>query len=507
MEPLELYPWDHYCAGMAQTDFLEGNADVVAAKSFFVREAPFGGAYALFGGLTSFLRQLSSYRFSQEVCEGLREQGFRKEWIQFLRRRKRLRIKVISHREGSVFVAHEPVVSLVGPLHDLRLAEGMLLPAVNPTSLMLTKWHRIVEEARPAGMIDFGRRRAQNAPRSTLCAYLAGCSSTSNSQIRSFFDIPLTGTMGHEYVQSHGNEYEAFDRWLRHNPAKPVLLVDTVNTLESGIPNAAAAFKKHWRRIKNAGGKPMVRIDSGDLAYLALAAIRKLNDADLAEVQIVLTNDLDEYLVASIKQQIRDNAHQFSMDAEAALSRIAAFPAGTKPATCFDQPSLGGVAKLMEIAGSACIKISDNPAKTSIPGLNTSAFVWEEDKLVGVLLYPYRFYQAGQEGLTLQLSGANITALRLLDPNDSSKAKTLTSYSLEPRQFLVYDDGFTEEWDNPCLEDIRRRVAEDTAKLHWSHKRLINPHSIKLSVLPETYELRRRMIAERVLRSDLLEQN
>lgn len=499
------FPWDDYYARMAQTDFLSGNAEVPAAKSFFARYAPFDGSYFLLGGVADFLAQLAEYRFSDPVLDGLERMGYVAPWLDYLRAHRRLRVRVVAGAEGSVVVPGEPAISLVGPIHDLRIAEGILLPAVNPASLWLTKWRRLVDAAAPAAAIDFGRRRAQDADRSSLYAYLAGCTATSNSQIRAWFDVPVTGTSGHEAIQSLADEFAAFDVWLTHNPRYPTLLVDTINTLESGVPNAIAAFTKHRAAIRAAGGKPAIRIDSGDLAYLALAAIQKLNDAGLSDVGVLLTNDLDEYRVEAIKAQIFLHAAEFGLDAATALARVVAFPAGTRPATCYDQPALGGVMKLVEIGGQATLKISDNPTKTSLPGFNRSAFIWKDDTLVACLVFPDRrdpFSDA------IGLNGDRAPALVLCHPDDPTKRMSVRDYRIEPRQEVVYDtytgDGFTADWEDPTLDEVRARVQREVSRLHWSHRRLESPHQIKLSVPPELFELRHRMIEERTLWGDAL---
>lgn len=496
----ELYPWDDYYARMAQTDFLAGRADDVAVKTFFVRFAPFGGSFYLLGGVVDFLGQLDAFRFGDEGLAGLGAMGYRPEWLAFLRERRRLRVRVVAGAEGSVNIPDEPAVSLLGPLHDVRLAEGMLLPAVNPASLWLTKWRRLVDAAAPAAAVDFGRRRAQDPGRSSLYAYLAGCAATSNAQIRAWFDIPVTGTSGHEAIQSVGDELAAFDQWLTYNPDRPTLLVDTINTLGSGVPNAIAAFAKHRDAIRAAGGKPTIRIDSGDLAYLTLAALRQLDDAGLVDVVIMLTNDLDEHLVVAIKGQILQHAPEFGLEPAAALARVVAFPAGTRPATCFDQPALGGVAKLVQVGDSPRIKISDNRSKTSLPGFNRSAFIWKDRELIATLVFPdSRDPFRGRH---------RPEPLLLCHPDDPAKRMAVEGYRAEERQTAVYDsftgDGFTAAWENPRLDDVRARVRREVGRLHWTYRRLENAHQIKLSVTPELFDLRRQMIERQELRADAL---
>jgi len=502
MEPLEMFPWDDYYAQMAQTDFLCGQADVPAVKTAFNRTAPFGGAFTIFGGLTAFLRQLHDYRFDEDVCEGLRDMGFKKEWIEFVKRRERIRVKVYANAEGSIFLGNEPVVSLVGSSHDLRIAEGMLLKYTNFASLLVTKWERIVRAALPAGVIEFGRRRAQHDLRVTLYSYLAGTSGTSNDEIRRWFAIPKTGTMGHEWVQTFGDDFVAFDTWLKYNPDRATLLLDTINTLESGVPAAIKAFQKHRNAIIRAGGKPAGRNDSGDLAYLSSAEAQQYNAAGLGDVGVMNTNDLDEYSITSIKEQIKRHCIELGAPPDHTMMRLG-WAVGTKGGTCYDQPALGGVMKLQEVDGVARIKISDQLVKTSIPGFNKSVFIWKGKELVCCLVYPVKDYSVFEDELLR--GGRRVTELTAIHPDDISKRLTITDFRAEERQQFVYDgNDFSADYERPTLDSVRSRVAGEIGRLHWSHTRLEKPHTIKLSLVPELFELRQKMIQQRVLRADWL---
>ncbi|HEX5414486.1 MAG TPA: hypothetical protein VFZ25_02395 [Chloroflexota bacterium] len=519
MEPLEVLPGDEYCFEMAQFDFQRGAADEPAAKQFFYRKPPFGGSYALLGGLAGFLRQLSEYRFTDDVLAHYERLGFRGPWLDFLRERKQLRIQVLAPREGSVIFPHEPVVSLIGPLHDVRIAEGLLLPQVGPATLWLTKWNRLVLAASPIPAVDFGRRRAQDHRRSTLYAYLAGVASTSNAEITAFFDIPCLGTMGHEVPQAIGDEFQAFDEWLTYKPDRPVLLVDTVDSLQSGIPNALRAFAKHWDRIRATGKRPGMRIDSGDLAYLALRALQMIDAAardrhnpEFTTIQVMVSGDLDEYTFTAIRRQLVEHAEEHGLDPSTVLSRVMAAPAGTMPSTCFDQPSLGGVAKLTEIDGWASIKLSNKREKTSIPGLNSSALIWARGfdgdwaDLKACAIFPRKLYEA-RDGKLVR-GGEVVTSLTLRHPDDPAKMMVLTDYLAESREYVPYDSrngtGFTAAWEDPTLSDIRARVRAEVRRLDWSYRRLENPHLAKVSLVPELYDLRQRMIDEQVMREDQL---
>jgi nicotinate phosphoribosyltransferase len=293
--------------------------------------------------------------------------------------------------------------------------------------------------------------------------------------------------MGHEWVQSFGNEFDAFDKWLEINPDRPVLLVDTIDTLKSGLQNAIKAFKIHEERIKAAKGVMGIRNDSGDLAYITIEERVALDAHGLYDVQIFETNDLDEYSIEAIKEQIFTHAPRAGLDAKDTLRRIV-WACGTQPGTCADQPSIGGVAKLSSIEAygeeRAVIKIAkDNPIKTSIPGSNRSAWIRrkENNELVCCLIH-------GKH--------ENCSTIRnACPPDDELKHFSLAEadeFEAIPRQQLVYQNATI--LGNPTTHDVRDLVKKELELLHWTHRRLENPHTIKVSLSPDVFALRKRLI-------------
>lgn len=503
---MEIAPWDDYYVRMAQTDFLSGKSKRLATKTFFFRSAPFGGSYAIFGGLTHFLYVLQNLTFdindpdparaerAKATVACLRDTGYREDFINALIALKKLKLRIRSSLEGSIIVPNQPVLVMNGDLISIRIAEGILLTCVNFPTLSMTKWNRLVCAAGSGGVLEFGRRRSQDALRTSLYSYLAGCKFTSNSEIRRGFDIPVAGTMGHEFVQSRGDEFSAFDEWLTFNPERPVLLVDTVDTLRSGLPNAMKAFKKHAASIETAGGKMGIRLDSGDLAYLTIEARRVLDEAGLSDVSIVETNDLDEYLIEQIREQIFTHAPSANLDANSVISRII-WAAGTRPSTCYDQPTLGGVAKLTGIEDDdgrmrPVIKLAnDNPIKTSIPDDNLATFVWRDDELLCCLVHQTLVDRA----MDVEIG---------IHPNDRTKTIDLRGATrFDHRQFPVYDSllGNGKINYDTSIDTIIERVRSEVRSLHWTNKRLVNPHSIKLSLSPRLFDLRQKMIETRSL--------
>lgn len=522
--PIQMFPWDDYFPRMAQTDFLSGRANVMAVKSFFMRKAPFGGSYALLGGITAALSGIDNLNFQDPYFQaGMRDMGYKPEFLKYLFDQERLRLQVFAPPEGALMFPNEPIITVVGTLPAIRLAEGVITEAVNFASLSLTKWHRLVRTVRPGGVMEFARRRAQNARKATLYAMLAGGSSSSNSDLRQFFDIPISGTMGHEWIQGFGDIRLAFDTWLEYNPDRPIGLVDTKQCLEYDFPIWLDEVWHHREKIQEAN--PPIwgwRNDSGDLAYLAIEQYRYFLKNSLGQdpwfngrMRIFLTNDLDEYSSAEIIQQIRAQAGAAGLDAEDILRRIV-WAAGTKPGTCDDQPSFGGVAKLMEVNNLACIKLAFDAegrpgVKTSIPGFNQSCLVRGPDgEIKTVLIYPARRYAIIGSSLIDKADRKPVEELVACHPDVASSRLVFSpgKFTVTSQQSLVYDSlhsgGFTEDWDNPTLDSVRERVWKNVDSLHWSMTRLEKPYPMKVSLTPDLFDLRQRMIMQGVLREDFL---
>jgi nicotinate phosphoribosyltransferase len=487
LTPLEVCPWDDYFPRMAQTDWLAGRHNLKGSKTYFIRKAPFNGSYAVMGGLTAFIRALHDFKFDHIVGDALLDMGYRKDFVEYLiKDKQRVDINVYAIPEGGLFFPDEPAIVMEGSLLDRRIAEGMLLKNVNFPSLSFTKWSRVVQAAAPGTVMEFARRRAQDDLRTSIYAFLAGAAVSSNAQVRCGLDVKITGTMGHEFIQGYGNQFEAFDAWLEYNPDRPVLLGDTNDTLKSGLPDAIRAFNKHWERIINANGAPGFRLDSGDLAYLTIECRRGFDAAHLNTVSIFETNDLDEYSIQGIREQVYTHASKASLDPFSTLKKIV-WACGTQPGTCSDQPSIGGVAKLTsnEVNGIEydVIKLAkDNPIKTSIPGNNRSAIVVNKDTgLIDCCL----IYQKGQDPNKCSM---------VMHKDDGSKSMAIdhNNSKIILRQLPVYVDHIINlTTDIDTIQQFHKRELD---RLHWTHKRLENPHSVKVSLTPELLNIRKKMI-------------
>lgn len=522
--PLQRQPWDEYFRAMAEVDVLSGSGDEVATKSFFIRKAPFGGSYALLGGITEGLRTIADLPFNDGIFRaGSEDLKYDPAFIDYFERAGRLQLQVYAPPEGSVFFPNEPIVTVVGPLPHIRFAEGILTEALNFATLSMTKWHRLVRTVRPGTVLDFSRRRAQNHFKAALYGLLAGCASTSNAELRRFFDVLVVGTMGHEWIQRFGDVRVAFDMWLRYRPNKAIGLVDTKQCLEHDFPAWLEAVWEHREAIK-AANPPIWgwRNDSGDLAYLTIEQYRMFLKHQPAydpwfreRMRIVLTNDLDEYAAQSIIAQIRTEAGAAGIDAEDILRRII-WAAGTRPGTCDDQPSLGGVLKLMQVENYPCIKLAfDHDGKpgikTSIPGNNRSAIVRDASGIVQcVLIYRDGELAFEEEDNTFfdPIDFSPVKQLTVRHPDNPNAQMTIAPYTVTLQQQLVYDsikgDGFTKQWANPTIASVRTTIQTGVDGLHWSQTRLDKPHPVKVSLSEDLYDLRQRMIEQGALRSDKL---
>ncbi len=519
---LQLFPWDDYFARMAETDFLAGKAEVPAAKSYFVRRAPFGGSYTLLGGITAALRLIKDLPLDDsEFSEGMLYRGYRPSFVDYLKKLGRLKdVTVYAAPEGTPFFPNEPIVSVTGPLAQLRLVDGLLISELNFPSLALTKWNRMVRVVRPGGVMEFSRRRSQDTMRSSLYGMLAGCIATSNSELCRFFDFQLRGTMGHEGPQSRPTIQEYFDAWLTHQPHLPIGLVDTIKCMEVDFPAWLDACYRHRDAIKAAN--PPVwgwRDDSDDLAYLAIEQYIQFFRHPLSQdpwfverMRNWLTNELDEYTAGEIISQIRKEGGAAGHDAEDIIRRII-WAAGTKPGVCADDPAINGVMKLMEAEGLACIKLALDAEghfglKTSIPGANLSGMVRNGTDNLGILIYPGRYYHITPDGqLFDRRKNRGVEVLETCHPDNEALVHQLKTYTIEPRQQIVFEHGdFTEAWqkDRPTIQSVPKRAMGETDKLPWRTTRIKNPQVFPVSVTADLHRLRRHMIRSGLLQSEYL---
>ncbi|MCH2209609.1 MAG: nicotinate phosphoribosyltransferase [Lentisphaerales bacterium] len=372
---------DLYQLTMAYGYWKKGRSEDQAVFNLFYRKAPFGGAYAIFAGLEDALNYLENFRFTDVELQylatlkgnddqALFEEGFLKYLAEL-----ELSVKIMAPQEGTVVFPHEPMLRVEGPILQCQLLETALLNMINFQTLIATKAARICQAAEGDAVLEFGLRRAQGtdgALSASRAAFIGGCTATSNVLAGQLYDIPVKGTHAHSWVMCFDEEQEAFDTYAEAMPNNTVLLVDTYNTFE-GVKKAIQTGLK----LRGEGHKLIgIRLDSGDLAELSIVARRLLDEADFPEAAIVASNDLDEYTISELKK---------------AGAQINLWGVGTKLATAYDQPALGGVYKLSAIQKDGewqyKVKLSEDKIKVSNPGVLQIRRFIENGKFVTDVLY------------------------------------------------------------------------------------------------------------------------
>ncbi|MCB2196731.1 MAG: nicotinate phosphoribosyltransferase [Bacteroidetes bacterium] len=343
---------DHYELTMAQGYFLSGLHEKTASFDYFFRKNPYNGGFVIFAGLSDLLNLILSYQFSDEDCNYLKSIGFNHTFIQYLKN-FRFTGSIYSVREGELVFPNEPVLRVEGNLIETQLIESILLNIINFQSLIATKAARMrLVAGEDRQLVDFGLRRAQGlgAIHASKAAMIGGFNSTSNVFSAREFGFESTGTMAHSWIQAYGDELEAFREFVKIYPDGAILLIDTFDTLKTGVPNAIKIAKE----LEKNGHKLLgIRLDSGDLAALSKAARKMLDEEGLHYVKIVVSNQLDEYLIRSLLEQ---------------KAPIDVFGVGTSLVIGKSEGALDGVYKLAHIGNKPTMKLSENVSKMTLPG-------------------------------------------------------------------------------------------------------------------------------------------
>jgi nicotinate phosphoribosyltransferase len=468
---------DLYELTMAYGYWKNGIENTEAAFHLAFRRNPFKGGYAIACGLSQAVEYLLSLSYSEEAVAYLAtlvggdgRPLFEPAFLQYLRNMK-WRCDVDAVPEGTVVFANEPMVRVQGPLLQAQLVETALLNMINYQTLVATKAARICLAAKGDPVVEFGLRRAQGMGGlvASRAAYVGGCESTSNVLAGQLYGIPVRGTHAHAWVMAFASELESFRAYARIMPNNCVFLVDTYNT-RAGVAHAIEAGRELRTRGYEFAG---IRLDSGDLAYLSIEARRMLDEAGFPRTLILASNDLDEYTIASIKQQ---------------GGRIDVWGVGTRLVTGHDEPALGGVYKLAAIrrpgeSWQNKIKLSEQPAKISIPGRQQVRRFSLRGEFAGDMIYDLE-----------QPPGSDDR--RLLDPFHETRSKTLPSEAeWEDLLVPIIRDG-TSVYEEPTLAATRARAQAQLARLHPGTRRFLNPHEYPVGLSPALYELRRRLIME-----------
>jgi nicotinate phosphoribosyltransferase len=453
---------DHYELTMAQGYFFNGKKDMVANFDYFFRKLPFDGGYVVFAGLRDLLELLEQFKFDQEDCEYLASLGFHADFLKYLKS-FRFNAKLFAPDEGTLVFPNEPIVRICGNLIECQIVETLVLNILNFESLIATKASRIKQAAGDKLVMDFGLRRSQGLGGiyATRAAIIGGVDATSNLFSAKKYELEATGTQAHSWIQSFEDEIEAFRVFARIYPEKSILLVDTYDTLKSGVSNAIVVAKEMEQRGERLFG---IRLDSGDLAYLSKRARKMLNDEGLHYVIIAVSNQLDEHVIKSLLDQ---------------KAPIDAFGVGTSLVTGRKDAALDGVYKLSMADNKSRLKISDNIEKIILPGskqiLRTidnegkfygDCIILEEEKDAARMFHPnYPFKSVGI---------GDITRIHLL------------KLTMNKGEILL----------NKNTEAATMVLKEQFKLLHDEHKRFANPHVYKVGVSKNLLELRDALIFE-----------
>ncbi|MGG0822649.1 nicotinate phosphoribosyltransferase [Paenibacillus turicensis] len=467
---------DKYQINMIYAHWMNGSHERKAVFEAYFRKLPFGNGYAVFAGLQRIVDYISKLRFTDRDIDYLakQEEQYDPEFLELLRNFS-FKGTIYSVQEGALVFPNEPLIRVEGTILESQLIETALLNFMNFQTLIATKASRIKSVAENDILLEFGTRRAQEADAAiwgARAAYIAGFDATSNMLAGEIFDIPTKGTHAHSWVQIFDSELEAFEIYAKALPNQVSLLVDTFDTLHSGIPNAIKTAKS----LEKIGKKlASIRLDSGDLAYLSIKARKILDAAGLADVKIVASNDLDENTMSNLKSQ---------------GAKIDTWGVGTQLITAADQPALGGVYKLVEREREGemlpTIKISGNPEKVTSPGKKeVLRIISNED---GKAIADYVCLPHEEQART----GGK---LRLFDPVHPYMKKTVNNYSVMSMLEPIFVNG-EQVYTLPSLSQIRA-YHQSQLDLFWpEYLRKLNPQIYRVNLSQTAWELKQKMLEE-----------
>lgn len=468
---------DLYQLTMAYGYWKHGLAERESVFHLFFRNHPFKGGYSLACGLQTAIEFLDNYRFDADdleylssLCGADSKPLFEEGFIDYLGKLK-FTCDIDAIPEGTVVYPHEPLVRVTGPILQCQLIETPLLNIINFQTLIATKAARVCSAAGGDRVIEFGLRRAQGIDGSlsaSRAAFVGGCSGTSNVLAGKLFEIPVIGTHAHSWVMTFPSEREAFNLYASAMPNNCVFLVDTYDTLE-GVHTAVATA----RELRASGHEMLgIRLDSGDLAWLSIEARKILDEAGFPNAKIVASNDLDERLIVSLKQQ---------------GAKIDTWGVGTKLVTAFDQPALGGVYKLGAIRDEQGvwqyrIKLSEQTIKVSNPGILQIRRFENESEHRGDMIYNVESKLDFAERATM------------VDPADANRRKHFEPNSKSSDLLVPIFRGGSNVYSQPTLKTIRERVQCQLQRTPQSVKRFENPHAYAVGLEQSLHESKTSLI-------------
>ena len=463
---------DFYELTMGNGYLEAGLKDRITYFDIFFRDVPDHGGYAICAGLERIIAYIQDLHFSEEDIEYLRSKDlFSERFLDYLRDFK-FTGDVWAIPEGTPIFPREPIITVRAPAIQAQLVETFLLLIFNHQSLVATKTNRIVRAAEGRVVLEFGSRRAQGtdaAISGARAAYIGGCAGTACTISDQLFGVPAGGTMAHAWVQMFDSEYEAFKTYCEVFPTNATLLVDTYNTLKSGVPNAIKAFNEVLR--PKGITKCAIRLDSGDIAYLTREARQMLDEAGWESCKISASNSLDEYIIQDILRQ---------------GAKVDLFGVGERMITSKSDPVFGGVYKLAAIEkedGTIVpkIKISENVGKITNPHFKKVYRIF--DKATGKADYITVWDEVIEEGQPLEL----------FDPDATWKRRTYTDYTIKPLQEKIFDHGEL-VYQQPTLSEIQKYCREQIDTLWDEVKRFENPHNYYVDLSQKLWDIKQDLL-------------
>lgn len=466
---------DFYELTMMQGYYNNQNNDTVIFDVFY-RDNPCGSGYAICAGLEQVIDYVKYLQFNDDDIVYLRSlKIFEEDFLSYLKDFK-FTGDIYAIPEGTVVFPMEPLVKVIAPIMEAQLIETALLNIINHQSLIATKASRVVYAANGEPVMEFGLRRAQGPDAGTLgarAAVIGGCIGTSNVLSAKLYDLPALGTHAHSWIMSFDDELTAFQQYANLYPQNTTLLVDTYDTLRSGVPNAIKVFQE----LKEKGQMPArygIRLDSGDLAYLSKKARKMLDAAGFPEAKITASSDLDEYLIDSLKTQ---------------GAKINSWGVGTKLITSRDCPSFGGVYKLAAIQKDGAfipkIKLSENQWKITNPGNKKVYRIYEKDtgKVKADLI------------TLVEEEYSENNPLLLFDPIATWKKTYLqpNTYTLRELLIPIFLSGEC-VYTSPSVMEIRDYCAKEQETLWDEARRLINPHNVYVDLSNKLYQMKTQLL-------------
>jgi len=461
---------DFYEFTMSNGYFLNGYKDRITYFDVFYRRCPDGGGFAIAAGLDQIIDYILNLHFDDADIEYLRSRNiFDEGFLEYLRNFK-FSGDIWAVPEGTPMFPKEPIITVRAPAIEAQLIETYLLLAVNHQSLIATKANRVVRAADGRTVLEFGSRRAQGPDAAILgarAAYIGGCHGTACTVSDQHFGVKAGGTMAHAWVQMFDTEYEAFKTYCEIYPENPTLLVDTYNTLQSGVPNAIRVFNEVLkpRGLTKCG----IRLDSGDMAYLSRKARKMLDDAGWTDCKISVSNSLDEYIIQDILRQ---------------GAQIDMFGVGERLITARSEPVFGGVYKLVAVEeddGTVLpkIKISENVGKITNPHYKKVYRFFGNDTGKAIADYLCVYDEVVDDSKDMVI----------FDPDATWKTKTVYDFTAKELQVPIFKNGEL-VYERPTLEQIRTYCLEQVDTLWDEVKRFDNPHTYYVDLSQKLWDIK-----------------